>query len=305
MTWQTARGFCWARAMRMLGERPGTTLLAVLVAGLALAVPAGAFIFAQALWPAGGAQPVAEMSAFVAVGTPPADVKALSARIGALDGVAAVRQISREQAWSELQRRSKDAQALPEPRLNVLPDILAVEFVPGTSPSAVEAAASATAKLPRVESVQAELGWYRRLTTLTRAATRAAVPLLVVVGALILAVVLGAVRLATGIESRELRVLEQIGADGSFMRRPFVYAGATILGVAAAASLGLVAAARFAAAPTVAELAREFGLELTVGFLPWPLVVAFLAGCVLMGAGAGHYFAGRSIDRAVRQGPIG
>jgi cell division transport system permease protein len=300
MTWQTARGYSWGRAMRMLGERQGTTLLSVLVAGLALAVPACAFMFARAFWPSAGGQPVAEISAFVTAGTAPADVKALSARISSLEGVAAVTLISREQAWNELQRRSKDAQALPEPRLNALPDILVAEFAPGTAPSAVEAALKAAIRLPRVESVQGDLDWYRRLLTLTRAASRAAVPLLTVVGVLIAAIVLGAVRLAAVIEPRELRVLEQIGAEGSFIRRPFVYAGATILGIAAAIALGLTAAARALAAPTVAELAREFGLEVSLGFPPWPLVVAFIAASVLIGAGAAHYFAVRSIARAVQ-----
>jgi cell division transport system permease protein len=299
MTWQTARGYCWARALRMLGERPGTTLLAVVFAGLAIALPGCLFMFAQSVWPVVGSQPVAELSAFVEPGATAADVKALTGRLAAMDGVAAVRLITRQQAWNELQRRAKDPQALPEFKANALPDVLVAEFAPGVAPSVVESAMGSAAKLARVESVQGDVVWYRRLASLSRLGRHALVPLGAMVGFLVLAVVLGVVRVAATIEPSELRLLEQIGAEPEFMRRPFVYAGAVTLGIAAAVSLGLVAAVRLVAAPTLAELGREFGLVLVVGYPPWPVIVAFFAGCVLTGAGAAYYFAGRSIARAL------
>jgi len=299
MTWQTARGYCWARSLRILGERPFVTLVAVVLAGLALAVPSCAFMLAQALGPAATGVPVAELSAFVTPGTAPAELKALAASLAALEGATEARIVSREQAWSELRRRSKETQALPEARLNALPDIVVVQFGRATAPAVVEAAASAAAKLPRVESVQADLGWYRRLWLLTQATRQALWPLVTIGSLLLVAVVLGAVRAATVVDPGELRVLAQIGADRDFMRRPLVYAGATTLGMAAAACLGLVAATRLLVGPAVWELGRAFGLQLVLGFPPWPLVVAFVAACVLIGAAAGLYFAGRALEVAV------
>jgi cell division protein FtsX len=197
-----------------------------------------------------------------------------------------------------MQRRSKDAQRLPDTRVN-LPDILVVAFAPGTAPSMVEAAVNAASKLPRVESVQADLGWYRRLATLVDAGAHALVPAVVSGGLLLLAILFGAVRFTAVLEPGELRVLDQIGADPDFMRRPAMYAGAVTLGLAAAVSLGLAGVLQLSAGRTVAELGREFGLELSLVFPPWPLVLAFVAACVLVGAVSANYFAGRTMRLAV------
>ncbi len=300
MSWQTARGYSWSRALRLLGDRTGITLLAVLVAGLALAIPIVVFILAQAVGTTPLGKPVAEISLFVSAGTGTSETKALSTRVGALDGVANVRQVSGEQAWAELQRRSKETQKMPDGRGSALPDILVVEFVPGVAPQVVEAAANAASKLPKVESVQADLAWYRRLAVLWRSLASALAPAAIVTGVLLLAVILGAVHVTARMETDELRVLDQIGAGQDFMRRPFVYAGAVTLGVAAAAALGWTALVQALASPRLAELGREFGLELVLALPPWPLAVAFFSACVLLGAVSGYYFAGRSLRQAAR-----
>lgn len=298
MSWQTARGYCWSRALRLLRERAGTTLLAVLISGMALAVLVVAFVATQAIGALPLNQPVAEVSIFIAPGTGAADAKALATRIGALDGVANARLLSGEQAWSDLQRRAKDAQKLPEPRAGALPDMVIAEFAPRTAPAVIEAAVAASTKLARVESVQAELGWYRRLFALWQTATAIAPAAAIVTAVLLLSVVLGAVRLTTRLDPGELRVLDQIGADQDFIRRPGVYAGAVVLLLAGAVALGLAGLARSSVAPFAAELGRAFGLEFMLAVPPWPLLISFMAACVLTGAVSGYYFAGRSMRQA-------
>jgi len=71
--------------------------------------------------------------------------------------------------------------------------------------------------------------------------------------------------------------LDQIGAEPDFVRRPFIYAGALLLGVGAAGALGLLALARALANPPLAELGGLFGIQLQLGFLPWPLLLSFVA----------------------------
>lgn len=298
MSWHTSRGYCLARAMRLLAEHPGRTVVAVVVASLALAMPLTTVMVAQALPVGSVLQPVAEINVFAAPGTGASELKALSAKIGALDGVAGVKVLARDQAWADLQRRAPGTQALPEGRLNALPDVVIAEFAPGTAPAVVEASAAAAGKLPRVESVQADLQWYRRVATAARTLSQAATPLAGVLALLVLAIVVGAVRLTAVLERDELRVLQSIGADQDFMRRPSVYAGGAVLGLAAALALGLTAAVRAAAEPTVAELGRAFGLESTLRLPPAPLVLAFAAGAVLIGGVAALYFAGRALGRA-------
>lgn len=297
MSWHTSRGYCLARAMRLLGDHPARTLVAIVLVALALTVPLAALMLAQAL-PAGGVtQPVAEISVFAMPGTGASELKALSAKVAALEGVAGVKVLPRDQAWAELQRRAPGTQALPESRLNALPDIVVAEFTPGLAPAIVEAAAGAAGKLSRVESVQADLAWYRRLATASRTLSQGAVPLAAVATLLILAIVVGAVRLTSVLEPDELRVLQSIGADRDFMRRPSVYAGATVAALAAGLAIGAAALIRAAAGPAIAELGREFGLEVTLRLPPAPLVLAFCAGAVLAGGLGALYFSGRALGR--------
>ena len=298
MSWQTARGYCWARGMRMLGERPALTFGGVLVGALALALPGCIFMLAQMLAPVVSRLPVAEVTAFVAPGTGAAEVKALTSRLEVMDGVVRVRLIPREQAWAELQRRMRDGQAFTEIKPNPLPDALAVEFAPRTAVPTVEATVAAMRKQPRVESIQADVEWYRRLSGLLQVTAGLLVPVALVVALLVILATVGLVRQLAVIDSAELRLLDQIGAETDFIRRPFVYAGTALLGLAAAAGLGLMAAARVLANPPLEELGRLFGLELGLGYPPWPLILAFVAGCLLLGAGAGNFFAGRQIALA-------
>lgn len=286
MSWQTARGYCWARALRMLGERPGATFAGVLLAALALALIGCLFMAIQAVGPLQKRLPAAEVTAFVALGTAASEVKALSSRLEAIDGVARVRLIARDQAWADLQRRS-GSDAFADIRANPLPDVLVVEFAPQAAPSVVEAAATAIRKQPRVESVQAEVEWYRRLAGLLQTTLTLLVPIGAVIAVLVLALLVCLVRVSIDVDPAELRLLEQIGAGTDFVRRPFIYAGTLLLGLAAAGGLGLMAGARVLANPMMAEVGRLFGVELSLAYPPWPLVVAFVAAALLLGAASG------------------
>jgi len=300
MSWKTARGFCWARAMRILSERGFLTLAGVVLTAMALALPAGAFMLMQALGPALGRLPTAEVTAYVASGTGPSELKSLSSRLETIEGVARVRLIPREQAWADLQRRAREGQGFAEVRPNPLPDALVVEFAAGAQPAVISAAVAVMSKQPRVEMVQAEVEWYGRVVLLRQTFRDLMIPVALIVSLLVVVVTLGLVWRSAIIDIAELQLLDQIGVEEDFIRRPFVYSGAVLLGLAAAGSLGLVVAGRFLANPRLIELGRLFGVEIAVGYPPWPLVVAFVAGCVLIGAAAGYMWGGRQIVRARR-----
>jgi cell division transport system permease protein len=296
MNWSTARGYGWARALRLLGDRPGVAVGAIVCAALALAASLFTLAVAQMLVPHAKRIPPAEATAFVAPGTTAAELKALAARVESTPGVAAVRLITREAALAELQKRT--GPALAELKSNPLPDVLVAEFAVGTAPADVEAAVASIRKQPKVESVVAELDWYRKFAALTRAAASIAVPIGAAMALLVIAIVLAAVRLLAATSEAELRVLELVGADASFVRRPFVYAGAMVLALASALSIGLLALAYWAINPTLAELGRAYGADLALPWPAWPGILAYLAGAILVGGAVAAAGLGRPVRGA-------
>jgi len=105
---------------------------------------------------------------------------------------------------------------------------------------------------------------------------------------LLLVLLVGVVRSAVAMEAQETRVLQQIGADPDFVRMPCVYGGALIFGLGAAACLGLLAAAQAVGNPLLAEVGEAFGgVELQLVYPAWPLVLSFVALCLLCGGAVG------------------
>lgn len=291
MNWRTARGYGWARAFRLLGDRPALAFGAIACAAVALAVPLLVLTLAHMLAPHAGRVPAAEITAFVAPGTAAAELKALAARVETIAGVATVRLIAREAALAELQRRTGGA--LAELKSNPLPDVLVAEFAAGVAPAVIEAAASSIRKQPKVESVVADLDWYRKFAALTRAVGAIGVLIGGAMLLLVVAIVLAVVRLLAAASEAELRVLALVGADPAFIRRPFVYAGAVVLALAAAVSLGLLALGRWAVEPALVDLGRAYAVDLDLPWPAWPVIVAYLAGATLIGGVAAAAGLGR------------
>lgn len=294
MNWNTARGYCWDRALRLLGGQPARTTAAIVLIAVALVVPGLALMAGQMLAPFADRMPVAEAIVFVASRTPNSELKALHARVEAIDGVAQVSLVPRDEAWAQLQKRAAGAKTAAEFGANPLPDVLIAQFASRIDPSVVEAGAAALRRQPRVESVQADLDWYRRYFSLTKVALAAFGAVAIAVTLLLAVLVTGLVSGLVTIDRTEVTLLYQIGADADFVRMPSLYAGALIFGLGAAGGLGLLGAIRLVANPALAQLGEAFGeVSLGLPFPNWPLVVAFVALWLICGAAVGNLAATR------------
>lgn len=278
-----ARWLGLRQALRLLALRPWAALTTVVLCAVALALPLMAVRGADTVAPlAAGARLAPELSVFIAAGTGSADIKALQTRVQAVPGVRDVRLIGRDAALADLRKRATGT--LPELSPNPLPDLLAVELAPTALAAELEAAAAAIRKLPRVESVHFDATWYRQLAALVRVAAAVAGLLSLWAAVLVFAILVGAVRIQAEAASTELRVLQLVGAEKGFIRRPYVYAGALLLGLAGAGAVGLNLAAAAALDPLVAELAAAYGAPFEFP-RPTPILAGVLvATSVLWGA---------------------
>lgn len=286
--------------LRLLRRRPGSFVLAVLLAGSAFALPLAGASIAHSWATLRAELPLgAEINLFLAPATPAEETRQLQLRLAARAGVAGVEWITRESALIALAQRSGNSH-LGELKSNPLPDVLVVRFTPDTEPAVVEKAAVELRSLPRVEGVAADVSWYRKLASLVRLAKVAALMLAVLALALIVLIVLGAVRLQLATARDDLRVLRLVGADDRFIVRPFAYAGALTLACGFALAAALVAVGLAALAPDVAELSQLYALPIEWAPLPLEWLAALAAGAATLGGLTGALGA-RWALRASRQ----
>lgn len=256
------------QALRRLAATPLNTLLGALVVGIALALPAGGEMMLanfQRLAQRIAATP--QISVFMTLDAGKKDVAEIESLLRRHPQTQKVRLVSRE----ETLRRLKESEGLGEvieslPR-NPFPDAFVV--VPSDeAPEALEAMRAEFVKYPKVEHVQLDSAWVKKLDAFLRL-TRLTVTLLAaVLGVALVAVTFNTIRLQILTQGAEIEVSRLLGATDAFIRRPFYYFGA-LQGLAG----GLVAWAAVLVTTLllrgpVADLAALYGVEFALHILP-------------------------------------
>jgi cell division transport system permease protein len=227
-------GSRWREAFGSIGRRPIAWLAAVMVAGPALGA---VLLLAIACW---SLRPLVERSSIAPEVTvvltavaSPAEVDALRNALSLLPAVSATRFVSRDAALAQIASRSPGDRDAIGRLANPLPDVVVLSFRADASPDAIESTAAAIKKMARVEAVDVDLAWYRKLWALVQIGVGGAwavAAALVVHAAGWLAV---AVALSGPIDARRAQLLWLLGADDRAARRaPVTAAGLTALAVA-------------------------------------------------------------------------
>ncbi|HQR76851.1 MAG TPA: permease-like cell division protein FtsX [Burkholderiaceae bacterium] len=293
------RWFALKRAVALVQGQPGSFLLNVALAGTALAVPMFLAILAYSVAPwTARIEAGPEMNVFIALGTSPSDLEQMRTKLAAIDGVTGVRLIARDQAFAELGRRSGLA-AGAVPRVNPLPDVLVARFSAKVGADAVERVAVSVRAWAGVDSVRLDIEWFRRAGALARVA---GIVLVVVAGltlALIALVLVAAVRLQAESRRDETAVLHLAGARGSFIVRPYAYAGGLTLGLGAALGLAIAVGGMLLVEPRLVALAGAFGQDFPLTLPPAWLAAAIVPGAILLGLALGSIGARAAISNSM------
>jgi cell division transport system permease protein len=256
------------QALRRLAATPLNTLLGALVLGIALALPAGGEMMLanfQRLAQRIAATP--QISVFMTLDAGKKDVAEIESLLRKHPQTQKVRLVPRE----ETLRRLKESEGLGEiieslPR-NPFPDAFVV--VPGDeAPEALEAMRAEFVKYPKVEHVQLDSAWVKKLDAFLHL-TRLTVTLLAaVLGVALVAVTFNTIRLQILTQEAEIEVSRLLGATDAFIRRPFYYFGA-LQGLAGGlVAWGAVLVATLLLRGPVADLAALYGVEFALHILP-------------------------------------
>jgi len=146
-----------------IGRRPVAWLAAVSLAALGLGALLLAAIAIWSLRPYAGRVLIApQASVMLAASTSSAEADALRRSLAQLAAVASTRFVARDAALADLaSRAAADRQAIEQLATNPLLDAVVVTFSADASVDAIESAAAVIGKMPHVDAVELDVGWYR------------------------------------------------------------------------------------------------------------------------------------------------
>jgi len=210
---------------------PLASLLNIGVVGVALALPLAFYVLLMNLQSlAQDKAPTPQISLFLALDAQATDAREIEGRLKKNAAVAHVRFVPRDQALVELKAKSGLSDVIASLGRNPLPDGFVIDARENTA-DALERLRDEFKSWPKVEHVQLDSAWARRLDATLRLGRLVVLVFGTLLAFTLVAVTFNTIRLQILTQRAEIEVAKLIGATNPFVRRPFLYYGA-LMGLA-------------------------------------------------------------------------
>jgi cell division transport system permease protein len=283
--WREQHLYSLFSSLGRLAARPWATALTLAVMSLAMTLPLLFWVlFDNARQVGGSVEDARAISVFLKSDLAAEAVQTLAQRVRERADVAAVQIKSPDQGLAEFRGQSGFADALKVLHYNPLPAVLVV--MPRGDAQAAETAPTLVTELqgdPAVDLVQYDAQWRQRLNAILALAARAAIVLAALLGMAALLVVGNTVRLDIQGRSDEIAVMQLLGANDGFVRRPFLYTGFWYGAFAGVLTLVLIGLVEWALAAPLAQLTTSYGHRFDVHGLALADMGAVLVAGALLG----------------------
>jgi cell division transport system permease protein len=220
-----------------------------------------------------------EVVAYLQTNATDTQVKTLQTQLEGMPEVASVTYVSRDEALEQF-RQSMQAQGREDLTryLDANPLFASLE-VKLNDPSQVRVVSDALRGDPSIRNVINIEDLVNRVLTVTGILRTAGTVVLVIVGVIALFIIINTIRLAVLARAEEIEVMRLVGASDAFIRWPFVFEGAMVGFLGAAATLAILAGVADPLSQFMADFFRV--LPLQFGSLTRDLVA------LVMGTGVG------------------
>lgn len=271
------------RALRRLSQAPGSTLLGALVIGIAAALPASGQWFLRNFDMLGArVSGTPQISVFLADDASREQASAVEARLKDMDGIERIEFVPREQTLSRLKQNEGLSEVIESLPRNPFPDAFIVEPA-ASGPDALEQLRAELATWPKVDHVQLDSEWVRRLHALLSLGRTIVAVLAALLGVALVVVTFNTIRLQILTQRDEIEVSRLLGATAGFIRRPFFYFGALqgLLG-GCVAWLIVLGVSQMLKQP-ISHIAGLYGLSFSPDWLPTTDSLVLLGLAALLG----------------------
>lgn len=274
-------------AVRRLGAAPLNSLLYLLAIGVALALPAGGqMLLANTLSLAGTTSTAPQISIFMAANTERSMAADIESRLKKRSDIKWVQFLPREDTLARMKSDPGLREVIAALPTNPFPDAFVLSAA-DERPEAMARLAAEFRQWPRVDHVQLDSAWVRRLDALLKLGRTAVLLLGALLGIGLIAICFSIIRMQVLAHRLEIEVSRLLGATDSFIRRPFLYYGVLLgLGGGVVAWL-LVGAATFWLRAPLGELVRLYDITLVLQALDArdsALLLGLAAGLGWLGA---------------------
>jgi cell division transport system permease protein len=210
-----------------LWQHPFSTLLTVLVIGIALALPACLHVLVQNVRAAsGGWSNALDISVYMKPAATLEQARQAAERVRKRRDVEDVKLVEADDALEEFRRSSGFGEALDALKDNPLPHALVVrpaaEF---REASQVEGLTEELRKIDHVDLVQLDTAWVSRFNAILDVVRRVVLLAAGLFALGILVIVGNTIRLDIENRRDEIEVTKLVGGSDAFVRRPFLYSG--------------------------------------------------------------------------------
>jgi len=210
-----------------LWSKPFSTLLTVLVIGIALALPACLHVLVQNVRVAsGGWSNALDISVYLEPSATLEQARQVAERLRQRRDVEAVTLIEADDALDEFRSNSGFGEALDALEDNPLPHALVVRPAAGfREPVQVETLTGELRQIEGVDIVQLDTAWVSRFNAILDAVRRVVLLALGLFALGVLVIVGNTIRLDIENRRDEIEVTKLVGGSNGFVRRPFLYNG--------------------------------------------------------------------------------
>lgn len=224
--WLRQHRLCLAATLWRLARTPLASVLNIGVIAVALALPLAFYVVlvnVQGL--ARDKAPAPQVSLFLKLDAQAADARDIESRLKNHAGIAKFRFVARDQALADLKAQSGLTDIIASLGRNPLPDGFVVD-AKDSSVAALERLRDEFKGWPKVEHVQLDSAWARRLDATLQLGRLIVLVLGALLAFALVAVTFNTIRLQILTQRDEIEVAKLIGATNPFIRRPFLYYGA-------------------------------------------------------------------------------
>jgi cell division transport system permease protein len=213
--------------LKRMFASPLAGILNIMVIGIAISLPAGMYVLlqnAQGLVAQLSGTP--QISLFLSMDAKTDDIDTLRKQLEQHPAIASIEFVTRTQALEQLKQNSGLADVIGGLNQNPLPDAFIVHPKPGSAQSLDELRAE-LAKLGKVKLAQLDSAWAYKLEALLKFGQIIVLILASLFSLALIAITFNTIRLQILTRREEIEVSKLIGATNAFIRRPFLYFGAT------------------------------------------------------------------------------